>query len=266
MYFICYRTAEEKGVPVIEGKEKFIICRSDKTTKNRHIERNHKEIKVESHGSYTFIVEENDVEAQRLLSVIKEFKTSAKQLHSIANVCSSKSTSTIASVLDTFQELETTPKQSESFPSSFAQTRITQKYRHDVELQNDVVIVDSLEQTALQSLHMKIDSLSKAMEKISIKVQEKKSQSCELGPLLAVGQRNFEDALPVVHQWNNVENIGDILELFPMLRLFPSTCEDQIAVLRCDVCFRYLTKDPYSSLTKWKDALDTARKGVGRYE
>ena len=258
MHFICYRTAPEKVAPVIEGKEKFTICRSDKTTENRQIERNHEEIKVESHGSYTFIVEENDVEAQRLLSVIKEFKTSAKQLHSIANVCSSKSTSTIASVLDTFQELETTPKQSESFPSSFAQTRITQKYRHDVELQNDVVIVDF---TVLQSLHMKIDSLSKAMEKISIKVQEKKSQSCELGPLLAVGQRNFEDALPVVNQWNNVENIGDILELFPMLRLFPSTCEDQIAVLRCDVCFRYLTKDPYSSLTKWKDTLDKELEG-----
>ena len=181
-------------------------------------------------------------------------------------MCSSTSTSTIAPVLDTFQRQETTLKQVESLPSSLTQTRITQKYQHDVELQSDVVIIDSLEPTALQSLHMKIDSLSKAMENISIKVQEKKSQNCELGPLLAVGQKNFEDVLPVVNQWSNVENIGEILELFPMLRLFPSTCEDQIAVLRCDVCFRYLTKDPYSSLTKWKDALDTARKGIGRYE
>ena len=123
-------------------------------------------------------------------------------------------------------------------------------------------MADSLEPMSLQS-HC---CLSKAVKNISIKVHKKKYQICELGPLLAVGQKNFEDALAVINQWSNIKNISEILELFLMLRLFPSTCEDQIAVLRCDVCYRYLIKDPYSSLTKWKDAVDTANIGVGGYE
>ena len=81
-------------------------------------------------------------------------------------------------------------------------------------------MADSLEPMSLQSLHTKIDSLSKAVKNISIKVHKKKYQICELGPLLAVGQKNFEDALAVINQWSNIKNIGEI-KTFPDAETFP---------------------------------------------
>ena len=79
-----------------------------------------------------------------------------------------------------------------------------------------------------------------------------------------MGVKNVEETLQVVDQWLGINNILDLVQSFPSRRLYPPTCSGQPAVLRCEKCFKYLTKNPFSETNKWKDALNTAKKGIGR--
>ena len=63
----------ERGTPVAQGKETYLLCRSDKHTKNRHVERNHKDVSINNqHGHYDFIVPTNNKEAVQLSSTIAQ--------------------------------------------------------------------------------------------------------------------------------------------------------------------------------------------------
>ena len=65
---------KEKGTPVAKGKEIYLLCRSDKHTKNRHVEINHKDVSLDNqHGHYDFIVPTNNNEAVQLRSAITQF-------------------------------------------------------------------------------------------------------------------------------------------------------------------------------------------------
>lgn len=73
-------------------------------------------------------------------------------------------------------------------------------------------------------------------------------------------------ALPIINGWINTENISQLTVLFSAIKLFFGNYERQISVLRCEICFRYQTKDSYY-LQSVKDAFSTVKKkggGVGR--
>ena len=95
------------------------------------------------------------------------------------------------------------------------------------------------------------------------KTKEKKSASSGLGPVLALGQKNIESALSVVNEWNSIENITQLVQRFPSIRLFEAPYEGQVSVLRCDVCYKYLTKNPYFDRYDQNDVVNTTNKGVG---
>ena len=78
----------EKGTPVAKGKEIYLLCRSDKHTKNRHVERNHKDVSLDNqHGHYNFIVPTNNNEAVQLRSTIAQFNDDNNQSMMIINKC-----------------------------------------------------------------------------------------------------------------------------------------------------------------------------------
>lgn len=218
------------------GKEKYILCRSDKNTKNRHVLRHHGDL-FSNDGCYEFIVSINDTKAQKLITSIgKSFKTSQEI-----------SSPNVSSMLLKSDEAKSDEMQ---FPNDKVY-----KSQHDQtsEIANDPI----------EGINKRLDVLTSAVEQLK-SFASTRGKTHELGPLLAIGQKNFEEALPVINQWSCIENIGKLLDLFPAIRFYTSNIDSQISVLRCDTCYRYLTKDPFST-QKVKDAIGTAKKGVGRF-
>lgn len=246
MLCIAFRDVEKDGKPVAEGKEKYLLCRSDKATKNRHVLRNHPEKIIDQHGNYEFIVDSQHKEAQRLHDRIKEFARTK---------CVSKPSAKPKVAISLPHQIPVDVLEEEE-PGSDNASRNLQKSEDEV--------TEIQDRKATSRLERKVDDLTVAMEKINLQIKQKVASKNVLGPLLAVGQKNFEDALPLIDQWSNVTNIREAVNLFPTIRLYPSQMEDQIAVLRCDTCFRYLTKDPYSNMEQHKQAETIARKGIGR--
>ncbi len=243
MLLFIFRDVEKDGKPVGEGKDKYILCRSDKATKNRHVLRNHPEKIIDQHGNYEFIVDAQHKEAQRLQDSIREFARTR---------CVSKPSAK--------------PKVTVSIPRQIP-VDVLEEVDPDLEnalQKSEDEATEIQESKATSRLEKKVDALTVAMEKINLQIKQKVASKNVLGPLLAVGQKNFEDALPLTDQWSNVSNIREAVNLFPTMRLYPSQRGDQIAVIRCDTCFRYLAKDPYSNMEQHKQAETIARKGIGR--
>ena len=116
----------------------------------------------------------------------------------------------------------------------------------------------------VEKLSKKIDSLTKSVERISNYVEGKSGNKNELGPLASLSTKNFQESLKVVNEWGNVENIAQLLSRFPNLCFFVGTSSEQLSVLRCDVCYRYLVREPYTQQHNSNEALMTARKGIGK--
>eukprot|EP00794_Sanderia_malayensis_P004346 gene4346-4925_t len=240
---LCARAVEESGKTVVQGKEKYIICRPDRTSKNRHVQRNHKDVKVKDDAHYSFLVDPSHKEAvaiSKKIDAISQSDNIKQPSNHKAQHLPTLVQATVKPVLPT--SLETDEQKS-----------------NDPKPENQLLL----------NMDKKLDDLARAVDKISLQAsttcKEKEQKNIEIGPLLAVGQKNFEEALPIVDEWNNVSNIYDITQLFPQLRLFPGSQDGQISVLRCDVCYRFLTKDPFSSLDNQKEAFASANAGIGRY-
>ena len=114
----------------------------------------------------------------------------------------------------------------------------------------------------VEKLAKKIDSLTMSVDKISNYVEGKSRNSNDLGPFASLGTKNFQESLKVVNEWGNVENIAQLLNRFPNLCFFVGNSCEQLSVLRCDICYRYLVREPYTQQQGSNEALMTARKGI----
>ncbi len=206
------------------------------------MQRNHKDIKVKDGGHYSFLVDPSHKEAVALskkIDVISQLDHRKQPIDHKAQHPPTLVQAVVKPILPTSLDTD-------------AQTS------NDTQPENQLLI----------NMDKKLDDLATAVDIISLQAstsrKEKEQKNIELGPLLAVGKRKFEEALPIVDEWNNVSNIYDITQLFPQLRLFPGSQDGQVSVLRCDVCYRFLTKDPFSHLDKQKEAFATANTGIGR--
>ena len=113
----------------------------------------------------------------------------------------------------------------------------------------------------------KIDALTASVEMLTKKVTEnEKGARQSLGPLLSLEKRSIEETLETFKGWSDAANIAELIVICPRIQWFPGN-EQHHSVLRCNTCFEYLTrenkcfsKEAHSAI----DALQTARKGIGR--
>ena len=249
----------KKGRPVLKRQEHYILCRSDKNTKNRHVMRNHNDVVVdEKHGFYEFIIELNHNEALRLASVIDGF-TEATSSPTSSNGCNKPSDAQVKNVVPTSLSLE------KGSPSESVTTKRTvQSLLSQSNNQTTLSVKAPGGSNQLDHLSLKIDLLTKSVDKMTDIINEKRGIN-EFGPFVSLGKKNFEESLKVVNEWGNVENITQAVSRFSSLSFFVGNSGEQLSILRCEVCFRYLTRDPYSEKPNVNDVLATARKGIGRY-
>ena len=169
-----FREAEKSGKAVVTGKEKYILCRSDKNTKNRHVKRNHTTVKLDMHGNYAFIVDEKDKEAQRILAALEKLKSCNVEDKPVASVHLEPVSATNEVKAATIPPMSTLQKQIESAASSKSD--------------------DGRNLDQLGAINSKLDALTATMENLTLQLKGKSKGSKELGPLLAVGSKNIEEA------------------------------------------------------------------------
>ena len=251
---------KEKGTPV--AKEIYLLCRSDKHTKNRHVERNHKDVSLDNqHGHYDFIVPTNNNEAVQLRSAITQFNDD--------NPTSSQDSNTLGSAIENAQGSSSLSSKKTCDNKQVSRTLLQSKLFTDNQATLSIKLPSgkTSEETCspiVEKLTNKIDSLTKSVEKISSYVEGKSRNSNDLGPMASLGTKNFEESLKVVNEWATVENIAQLLNRFPNLCFFVGNSCEQLPVLRCEVCYMYLVREPYTQQQDSNEALKTARKGIGK--
>lgn len=254
-----HRAAKKEGVPISKGQEHFLICRSDKNTKNRHVRRNHSDVAIDDkNGCYEFIVALDHKEAVQLVSTIDSFwatlsKTPPKALDNSS--ITHKVGGNVPAVVSPEPGKLVTGRTLQTLPSTDTQATLSVNRPGSSSVVQDAHHYDDIAK--------KIDSLIKSMDKLSDCVKGK-SVNNEFGPFLSLGTKNHQESLKFVNEWANIQNITQIVNRFPNLSFFVGNSHTQLSVLRCEACFRYLSRDPFSDQPSLNDALVTARKGIGK--
>ena len=162
---------KEKGTPVAKGKEIYLLCRSDKHTKNRHVERNHKDVSLDNqHGHYNFIVPTNNNEAVQLRSTIAQFNDD--------NPSSSQDSHTLGSGNESAQGSSSLSSKKTCDNTQVSKILLQTKLSTDNQATLSIKLPSGTtsEETyspIVEKLAKKIDSLTMSVEKISNYVEGK---------------------------------------------------------------------------------------------
>ena len=213
------------------------------------------------HSHYDFIVPTNSNEAVQLRSAITQFNDD--------NPTSSQDSNGLGSAIENAQGSSPLSSKKTCDNKQVSRTLLQSKLFTDNQATLSIKLPSGTTSEGtcspiVEQLTNKIDSLTKSVEKISSYVEGKSRNSNDLGPMASLGTKNFEESFKVVNKWTTVENIAQLLNRFPNLCFFVSNSCQQLSVLCCDVCYRYLVREPYPQQQDSNEALKTACKGIGK--
>ena len=186
----------------------YYLCRSDKQTKTRHIEKYH--AKTDAEKSKVRFVDTNAMEAKEAL---KSYK-----------IASNKKTP------EQGQSCEVSERQSPLPPEDEISTDLLMP-THKQQLTETSQALDDID-----SLESKVDTVIHMLKNVSINIEQQKSSNCPDVSTIVKELSTDEDSQV---DWSAIENIIDLTEKVRSIRFFAGQF-GQKGCVRCEICFNYL--------------------------
>lgn len=252
LYPIC-------NTPCRAGKDSkvFQLCRRDKTTINRHIERRHKK-------SSNIIIKsfyDNDERVKNARKCIesqsqvtpkqtKQGSTAVMAPPLQTTLHTNRSASSISS------PSATKYASGSAKPKAITQSTLTLNPNSSTECE------DTTQSKEYASLHAKIDTLINGFKDFKIKSCSQTKEGLRM-PLSAVSSASAEEVSSLLVRWPEVKNVLDLVDVCKHVRFFAGDEEKGVlSVLRCETCFMFIRSKKGNATSM--DPSNVARKGIGR--